>query len=100
MTGKFRKILIAEPGKDFGALAGLAADTSFVCKGFEQDTEQDREIDKALTDFDPEQDAVVPVGRLSVVTRLFLELGRRYPEHRVVVGVYQHQNGEYQWQTI
>lgn len=99
MAPRFRKVLVAESGKDYSALAGVSEQgVEFACIGYEQDEERSRAIARALEDFDPLTDGVVPVGRTNVVAELFHQIGMRWPDLPVTIGIWK--EGDYLWQVL
>jgi hypothetical protein len=62
---RFRRIYVAEsiPGADFSPLLTHSDKIIYITNGFEKYDEIQFIISKCLEDFDPVQDAFIPVGR-------------------------------------
>lgn len=95
---KFRTVWVTEPGKDFSPALDVSEGIKFVCNGYEQGDGRDGNIAEAVSRFDPEVDAWIPVGRVLTIAKTALELARRFPDKAIVVGIYR--EGEYTWQKM
>ena|SRR3990172_8538502 len=97
---KYRKILVIQEGHDFSALNQYTGEVVFITDGSESVREAAEKIDKALEDFDPTQDALVPVGKTTSVLFMGMQLGRRFQQTSVYIGLHRTRmipEREYQW---
>ena len=63
----FRKIFVAEPTHDFTALKQYSDDIVFVTTGLEDISRLGATVGRSMADFDPTEDAIIPVGKLATV---------------------------------
>lgn len=67
MDKKFSRAFVCmHTSHDFSSLRELCDSVLFLSSGFEKDEDLVNQIDLFLRDFNPEEDIIVPVGRVAV----------------------------------
>jgi hypothetical protein len=76
-TKKYRVAWVVEPGKDFSALENLATEVRYITMGYEKSIEKiSQSILESRKLFDPDNDIIVPVGRVLAVLLVGLIYGQ------------------------
>lgn len=94
-THQFRKVFITQPSHSFQALFPYSARLVFLSSGDEGFHETLLSIAESLEEFDPEQDAIIAVGKVNSNLALGTLLAQRYSGQTVTIGIYD--QGDYQW---
>ena len=85
----FRKIFVAEPSHNVSGLKDYTDEIVFVTTGYQTIINIPAEVAKNLEDFDPEQDAIVPLGKLTANILIGLFLGKKYPNVGIWIAIYK-----------
>lgn len=99
-NGKFRKVLVLQDGHDFSALENYTDDIVFVTTGEETVRGAALAIREALEEFDPDTDAIVPVGKIAVSFLAGMLVTKMFPGKEITIGLYQSKlsrTKEYKW---
>ena len=85
---KFRKIFVVEPSHDVSALKAHTDEIIMMTTGYEDMQTLPAKITGSLRDFDPELDAIIPVGKIiaSFVSGVVLA---RMGQAPIWIGVYK-----------
>lgn len=97
---KFRKVLVLQDGHDFSALSNYTDEIVLVTSGEETVRGAAMLVEEALEEFDPESDAIVPVGRIAVAFLAGMLVNKMFPGQAITFGLYQSklsQTKEYKW---
>jgi len=98
---RFRKLFVVEPSHDVSILGKYSAQVVFLTSSEDKVEELSEKIRENLYEFDPNRDAIIPMGRVSscMMTGMFIgrfieELHKTFPEsinYRPVVtmGIYK-----------
>jgi len=84
----FRCVYIVEPSHDFSKARDSTKRVTFLSTGDEKVFELKDVMEKMLEDFDPEKDAIIPMGRVSASLLAGLILGNKFPGHTINVGIF------------
>jgi len=85
----FRTIFVAEPSHDVSALKEYTHDIRFITTGYESIDNVHDAIVKNLQEFDPDQDALVPIGKVITSLMIGATLSKRFNGLPITVGVYK-----------
>lgn len=99
----FRSVYVGQPGHDFSALLQHTDQIKYLTSGWERLEHIPDAIRTALEEFDPDQDAVVAVGRANATMLLGVELRSMFPGEEITLGVYRSKvvdQEEYQWVSV
>lgn len=87
---KFRTLYVVEPSHDLSIAKEYTDTVKFVTTGTELVDQLMDRISASLENFDPEQDAVIPMGRTSACLITGLILRSKIPKGGIVkIGVYK-----------
>jgi hypothetical protein len=86
---EYRYIYVVQAGFDFSPLRGKCKEIRFITSGLENYDDLLETVERNLSDFDPKQDAVIPVGRSIASSIVGIVIGKKFPNTRVSLGVYQ-----------
>lgn len=94
----FRKIFIVQSTQhDISALTRYSDSLIYLSSGYEETEHLYRTFTRALEDFDPDTDAIIPIGKL--IPNVFLgSLLASFP--RVILGVYDGKNKDYYFEEV
>lgn len=95
---QFRKVFITQPSHSFQALFPYSTRLVFLSSGEEDFGEAVRMIEKYLEEFDPEQDAIIAVGKVNSNLALGTILAKLFPGQSVTIGIYD--QGDYLWAKL
>jgi len=96
----FRKVWVVMPTHNFNNLKEFTQDICFIATGYEEVSDLSAIVLNSLKDFDPNQDALVCVGKVNTVFvtgRIVQQIAGDRP---VWIGVYNKEDGDlgnYQW---
>jgi hypothetical protein len=97
-TKRFRKVFVVEPSHDLTALKKYTDDIRFITTGYEDIGKIGEKIDKNISEFDPSQDAIVALGRVSVCMLIGICIAKKFPDKKMEFGVYS--NKDYTFEAI
>lgn len=95
---KFRQIFVVEPSHDVRALSQYTGTVIFLTEGKEDVKDLPHVIAKNLEQFDPDSDAIVPVGRVITALETGFQLGRLFGNRTITMGVFR--DGDYTFARI
>jgi len=100
----FRYIFITQPSHDFSPLVPLAQELKFATNGYGDLNQSIEQIEEALSDFDPSQDALVVTGRVNVAFLMGRFLASRWRTEPFWIGIYHRPEntpeGNYEWRQV
>ena len=95
----FRKAYVMEPSHDFSALSSHCEEIVFLTTGYERDFPATcRAIREGLQNFQPEQDVLIPTGRVAAVLFAGYVLGRL--QRMIQVGLYANKIYTFEWMNL
>lgn len=100
---RFRRIYVAQPGHDFQLLLNYTDEVKFINTGLERLGHVPDTIRQSLAEFNPEQDAIVAVGRANATLLLGVALQEMFPGQNITLGIYRSKvmtREEYQWVSV
>lgn len=83
------RIFIAEPSRDFSALTQYGEDFVFVTSGLEKIEDIQAKVEVELLKFNPDQDALVPIGRVATNMIIGVTLSKLFPGQTIKIAVYK-----------
>lgn len=92
---QFRKIFVTDPSHDVSRLKQHTSAIQFLTRGDEKADTLEESILKALTDFDPASDAVIPMGKVTTCLITGVVLGKMFPDLGVTVGIYGNESYQF-----
>lgn len=93
---KFRKLFVVEPSHDVSVLSKYSSNIIFLGDSEEKIVDLPNKMKKYLEDFDPDLDAIIPMGRVSSCVLAGLLVGSKltYSDPIIImIGIYK--NEEY-----
>jgi len=92
---RFNRIFVVEPSHDFSALKPFCQEIVFLTTGYETANQLTKTIahNLYLQKFDPEMDAVLPVGRVVACVVTGIILGRSHQNKSIWLGTYSREEG-------
>jgi len=89
MKTTFRKIFVAEPSHDVSGLKAHTDEIVFITTGYQNIDKLPSEIARSLEDFDPQQDAFVPLGRLMATFFICMFFCKKFPSSGIWIAIYK-----------
>ena len=90
---KFRRIFVQEPAKkDLSALTAYSEDIRYLTAGFEDHSGLAGRIEDILKEFNPDTDAVIPVGRVVAAFILGAQIAAAFPGKDISIGLYNNKD--------
>jgi hypothetical protein len=85
----FRKIFVAEPSHDVSGLKAHTDEIVFVTTGYQTIEKLPIEIAKNLEEFNPQQDAFVPLGKLVATFLISMFFVKKFPSSGIWIAIYR-----------
>jgi energy-coupling factor transporter ATP-binding protein EcfA2 len=105
---KFRKLFVVEPTHDISILSKYCNQVVFLTNGDEKTEELSKKIPLMLQDFNPDEDALIPMGRVASCTIAGIAIASQVhmphygaitspssPSHRPIVMIGLYRGNEY-----
>jgi len=92
---KFRTLYVVDPTHDVSIAKDYSESVVFISSGDEQIEDLEDRMMRILFSFDPRQDAIIPMGKVTVCLLTGIVLGRLFPFDKIAFGVYK--DGEYKF---
>lgn len=78
-----------EPAKkDLTPLTEFSSDIRYIASGYEVYPDMLLNLDALLKDFNPDTDAIVPVGRVIPAFLIGMRIQRLFPDKTITIGIY------------
>lgn len=86
---RFRKMYIVEPSHDFSILASYTNSIVCLTSGTELSKDIEHSIRESILDFEPERDALVPMGKTVSCILTGLIIGSMFPNTLITLAVWR-----------
>lgn len=100
---KFRRIYLTHPWHNIGEVSKHTNAIDYCTKGGELSLEEMvKQIENSLRDFDPLQDAIVPIGSVKAAMLVGIALKRFFDGQLVTIGVFHktYKGNYYEWVEV
>lgn len=91
----FRKIFVVQPSHDLSALKNYTDNIELLTTGYENAEDLAPKIELKLTEFDPDTDAFVPVGKLISTMISGMIIQKLVPDREIKIGIYRDRDYEF-----